>query len=167
MAEQLRSPEHERTKHMAKKTKTPEGAGTPAPAPKSNSLTEAAKARATAAQGDLFRGVPVEGKWNGDKTKFVDPAGRMAPQAMVIINRIRVAGKAGIARKDLVPALVPAGLVTRQPAGRILAYYQKDIVACGAVTVTKAAVTAPTPKAPAAAPATAESAEEGEGKAAE
>jgi hypothetical protein len=101
-------------------------------APAGQNMVEAAKARAAAAQKDIFKRILVDGKG-------VAPVKKLAPQAMTIINTIEAAGEAGISRTDLVAALPAAGLVTRQPVGRILAYYQKDVVAQGAVEIVKGA----------------------------
>lgn len=71
-----------------------------------------------------------------DRLFFVkDTDKKLAPQAQVIVNTLKAAGKAGMTRKELCDALPAAGLQTKQPVGRILSYYQKAIVECGAVTI--------------------------------
>lgn len=72
------------------------------------------------------------------------------PQVKVIATVLEGAGEAGMSRKDLVAALIPAGLATCQPASRILSYYQKELVENGVVVLTKAAAQAAAPSAPAA-----------------
>jgi hypothetical protein len=57
---------------------------------------------------------------------------KLPPQAQQIANVIEAAGVAGIRRAELVKNLVGV-LVTRQPEGRILSYYQKLLVETGAV----------------------------------
>ncbi len=67
--------------------------------------------------------------------KAVPPNEPLPPQAQVIVNAIEAAGKRGVPRSDLVASLKGV-LVTKQPEGRILSYYQKLIQDCGAVKVT-------------------------------
>lgn len=90
---------------------------------------------------DLFCAKFVDGK-------PVEPAKKLAPQAMVIINTVRAAGKEGISRKNLITNLKGV-LVTRQPEGRIVTYYQKALKESGAIEIVSkpAAVPAPTPAA--------------------
>lgn len=53
---------------------------------------------------------------------------RLAPQLVVIAEEIAQAGESGITRKDLIAALETSGaLKTKQPVGRIVSYYQKDL----------------------------------------
>ena len=66
------------------------------------------------------------------KPVAVAPTTKLAPQAMVILNGIEAAGEKGIRRKDLISNITGI-LVTRQPVGRIVSYYQKELVASGAV----------------------------------
>ena len=70
------------------------------------------------------------------------------PQVKVIANLLEAAGEAGLSRKELVAKLPEAGLVTRQPVGRIVSYYQKPMIDNGAIVVVKAPTA---PVAPAAA----------------
>lgn len=105
-----------------KETKAP-AEGETAPA----TVGEAAKARAMKAAGDLF-------KHTGNA---LEQGKRIAPQANVIVEAIKTAGEPGITRANLETALTGV-LVTRQPVGRIVSYYQKDLVELGLVTLTKA-----------------------------
>jgi hypothetical protein len=70
--------------------------------------------------------------------KAVAPNGKIPPQAQVILNTLEAAGKDGISRQDLVKSLTGV-LVTRQPVGRIVSYYQKLIQSVGAAKVSAAA----------------------------
>lgn len=121
---------------MAKKTITPAPA-TPAgenqAAPTGGSqpaqLGAAAQERARVAEGDVF-------KWRADLTKG-------APQAKGIVNILKAASANGLKRTDLVAAM--NGVIqTKQPMGRILSYYQKDLENAGAVTIERASGTAGT-----------------------
>lgn len=135
---------------MAKQTKS---ASAPAPA------TPPTAAPATAAPAEPKK-KGAFGKPPGDKDVFVRILGedgkgveptakvmkdgkevretiKLAPQAMVIVNTIEAAGPKGISRKELCEKLPAAGLVTRQPVGRIVSYYQKPILEAGCVTLTK------------------------------
>ncbi len=113
---------------MAKKTKEAEAAPEAAVETKGNTqLGQQAKERAARAQNDVFMRNFKDGK-------PVPPNGKIPPQAQCIINVIEAAGKEGLTRADLVKNLKGV-LVTRQPEGRILSYYQKDIQSCGAVTL--------------------------------
>lgn len=71
------------------------------------------------------------------------------PQVKVIANLLETAGDKGMSRKELCEKLPTAGLVTRQPVGRIVSYYQKPMVDNGIITIEKGAA------APVAAPAAA------------
>lgn len=73
----------------------------------------------------------------GPDGKGVPPTGKVAPQMTVVLNTIEAAGPEGIKREALSAALKGV-LVTRQPEGRIVTYYQKAMVAAGAITLTKA-----------------------------
>lgn len=66
-------------------------------------------------------------KRDQDRFVFVNkPEGKIAPQALSIVNILETAGKKGLTRKELVSAM--SGVVeTRQPMGRILTYYQKKL----------------------------------------
>ncbi len=66
------------------------------------------------------------------------------PQVKVIANLLEAAGDTGMTRKELCDQLPAAGLVTRQPIGRIVSYYQKDLVANGIARIEKSAVSAST-----------------------
>lgn len=115
------------TKKSAEPTETPAAEGTPAPAapPKG--------------ENDVFTRVFVNGA-GAPPLKADGSARRIAPQLLAIANTIEAAGEAGISRKDLVEKLsVPGVLTTRQPVGRILSYYQKDLVNFGLATRTPAA----------------------------
>jgi hypothetical protein len=107
---------------MAKATKN-----APAPAnPEGAQLTEAERAakraeRDARAKNDRFTRVMIDGV-----PAKLDPAKRLAPQAQVIVNGIEAAGSGGITREHLEKALTGV-LVTRQPVGRIISYYQKLI----------------------------------------
>jgi hypothetical protein len=108
---------------MAKQTKQ---AQTPvAPAPAANAETPEQKAERV--KNDRFTRNMKDGK-------PVVPNGKIPPQAMVIINAVEAAGKAGITRGDLVKNITGV-LVTKQPVGRIVSYYQKLVQECGAVTI--------------------------------
>lgn len=61
-----------------------------------------------------------------------------APQARGIVNILKAAGKKGLTREELV-AKMNGVITTRQPLGRILSYYQKDLEVAGAITIVRAA----------------------------
>ena len=124
----------------AKTTKTPSPAAASAAATPvdKKAAKEAKEAKERAAQADRF-------KYLG---KVVEGAKKLAPQAQGIVNLIQAAGKGGISRVDLVKNMEGV-ITTRQPLGRILSYYQQEIVAKGYVTMD--AVAAPAPKKSAAA----------------
>lgn len=115
-----------KTKKQPKMTNTPPPAGDqPAgdqPAPKS--IGEVAKANAekrrSIAQKDVF-------------VFLKSPEKPIAPQATTILNTI-FAHPDGIVRPALVEALKSV-LVTRQPAERILTYYQAALVDAGLVRI--------------------------------
>lgn len=66
-------------------------------------------------------------------------AARVAPQMQAIANTLEAFGKDGTTRDKLVEALsAPGVLTTKQPVGRILSYYQKDLVSMGLATHAKA-----------------------------
>lgn len=113
---------------MAKQTKQ---ASAPAPAaapttPKTPAATDTPKAFGKPpGDKDVFKRIlGTDGKGVPPITNGI--AVKLAPQAMVILNLIE-AHPNGISRKDLLDKLPAAGLVTRQPVGRILSYYQKAI----------------------------------------
>ena len=58
----------------------------------------------------------------------------LAPQANQIVNTIQAAGASGRLRADLVEDL-KAILTTRQPAERVLTYYQKSLIDAGLVRI--------------------------------
>lgn len=64
----------------------------------------------------------------------IAPSVKLAPQAQCIMNTLEAAGKDGLKRADLCTALTGV-LVTRQPVGRIVSYYQKALVNSGAVRI--------------------------------
>jgi hypothetical protein len=114
---------------MANETKS-----TAAPVKETKSSAAPATATAPVERGgeDLFRAIFKDGK-------PVEPTKKVAPQAQVLINTIRAAGKEGVKRAQLVQNLKGV-LTTRQPEGRILSYYQKLLTESGAVEIVKAPV---------------------------
>lgn len=112
---------------MAKKTKTQESE-TP--------NTEAAPAAPKKDQGsnDRFIRVFVDGK-AAPATDAGQPK-KVAPQLQVIANTLEAAGEVGLTRAELVKNL-DGVLATRQPIGRIVSYYQKDLVKFGLATISK------------------------------
>ncbi|UOF78067.1 hypothetical protein [Caudoviricetes sp.] len=66
-------------------------------------------------------------------------AKKLAPQAQVIADTLAGFGESGATRKELVAKLEADGLLkTKQPVGRILSYYQKDLITYGVATQVKA-----------------------------
>ncbi len=129
----------------AKKTKTPKTL-TPAPAapsPEKKSIGEIAAAaaaqRKTIAQADVF-------------VFLRKPEKPVAPQAQTIIATIETHGNDGVARPQLVEELKHV-LQTKQPAERILTYYQKTLVDVGAIKIVNPARTTAAAESPAAPPA--------------
>jgi hypothetical protein len=59
----------------------------------------------------------------------------MAPQALQIAKIVEASGTTGISRKELV-AQMDGVVITRQPQGRILSYYQKALTEAGFFTIT-------------------------------
>lgn len=110
----------------AKQTKEAPAGNTTA----TETITEKAERNAN----DVFKRVFAGGK-------AVAPTGKVPPQAMVIINTLEAAGKDGLSRTELNKNLTGV-LVTKQPVGRIVTYYQKLLVECGAVTRTAGAAPA-------------------------
>jgi hypothetical protein len=110
-----------------KKTKDAAAAAAPvaAPAAPGAALAAARIARETAASNDKFM--------------YVQDLTKGAPQAKMIVEILKGAGKKGLTRKELCEAMV-GKVVTRQPQSRILGYYQKDLVASGAISLTKTEV---------------------------
>jgi GTPase Era involved in 16S rRNA processing len=85
-----------------------------APAKKQVKETETKEAKAAARDGDVF--------------KFVkDPEKKQAPQAQIILNAVKAAGKKGITRGNLLK-IMEKEVTTRQPIARILSYYQGPLV---------------------------------------
>jgi hypothetical protein len=113
---------------MVKKPKS-----APAPAAPTTETPPVAPAAPETEKGmnDVFTRVMVNGApapaLNADGT-----AKRVAPQLQVIADTIAAAGEAGVTRKALIEALTSGNpLKTRQPVGRIVSYYQKDLVNFG------------------------------------
>lgn len=112
-------------------TKTTKAAPANPAAPANTDKSAAKEAAQRAAENDRF-------VYAG---KVVEGAKKLAPQAQNIVNLIQAAGKKGITRSELVKGM--EGVVTtRQPLGRILSYYQKEIQEKGHVTMERAAVPA-------------------------
>jgi pyruvate/2-oxoglutarate dehydrogenase complex dihydrolipoamide acyltransferase (E2) component len=130
-----------------------------APAPAAKTTKASGFPAKSNSDGDVFiRVLGADGKGLIPVADTPPVAKKLAPQAQLIANVIEASGPKGITRKELTDKLVPAGLVTRQPAGRILSYYQKPMVDDGWITMTKAVPAAPAPAAapaPTAAPAAA------------
>lgn len=103
-------------------------AGTPAPAA-TDAMAAVRAARNTATENDVFG--------------YVKDMDKGAPQMKTIVNVLKAAGKP-LKRSELTAALVGI-LVTRQTPARILAYYQKELVSSGCVTLSKAEVPAAAP----------------------
>lgn len=128
----------QKTKNMSKKTKpvtTPVTTPVTMPVTPKKDMAQVRAARDEASKGDRFvyLGMVKEG------TK------KLAPQAQVIVNAIQAAGKKGVTRAELVDSLKGV-LVTRQPEGRILSYYQTLIIDTGYIAMTKVTTVAPTPE---------------------
>jgi len=153
---------------MAKATKSATAPATPAAAPQ-NGPAAVVTDSAVVATPKAAKGIKPKTEHDGDKFVRVlsaDGKGvggtqagenntrvpkKMAPQAMVIANLIEAAGPAGMTRKAAIDALPAAGLVTRQPVGRILSYYQKPLIEAGMITVSKVIAPVVAPAAPTAA----------------
>ena len=74
--------------------------------------------------------------------KGVAPSKKIAPQATIIVNVIEAMPDNRCSRAELVTALgdgVTGALKTRQPVGRIVSYYQKEIQEVGCVSLEKSA----------------------------
>lgn len=88
----------------------------------------------------VFIDAPNGGRVAAPALKVDGTAQRLAPQLLAIANVLEAVGEEGISRKDLVEKLsAPGVLTTRQPVGRILSYYQKDLVNFGLATRTPGA----------------------------
>jgi hypothetical protein len=73
--------------------------------------------------------------------KVKEGSKKLAPQAQCIVNIIEAAGKKGLTRKELGQEMKGV-VLTKQPVGRILSYYQKMLVDRGYVEIEKAAIEA-------------------------
>lgn len=98
-------------------------------------------------ENDVFVFIPFTPAPNAVPPVLTDPRKKLAPQAMTVVSGI-ASQPAGITRKALIAAILPV-LVTRQGPARIITYYQKEIVANGYATLTKAPVAAAPVTAPA------------------
>lgn len=113
---------------MAKKTKevAPQAEGT-----ESQTTAPAAPPKG---ENDRFTRVFIDGK-GAPALKSDGTAQKLAPQLQAIANTLEAVGEQGCTRKELVELLSKPGvLTTRQPVGRILSYYQKDLVNFGLAT---------------------------------
>ena len=123
---------------MAKKDTTPTNVtAAPPTTPDAGATAKAAKPIGrpkgfSTKDGDLF------------KSNTPQPTVKVAPQAAAIAKIVEAAGTKGISRKDLV-AQMEGIVVTRQPQGRILSYYQKLLIENGFFTVTDEAPAADQP----------------------
>jgi hypothetical protein len=115
------------TKPMAKKDTAPTANTSTPPAAADTSAKAAGKPGRPAGQstkdGDVF------------KSNTPQPEVKMAPQALAIAKLVEASGNAGITRKELVEKM-DGVVVTRQPQGRILSYYQKALVEAGFFSIT-------------------------------
>lgn len=109
-------------------------------AEKTNKKAPAAAAAASTATppaaGAAKTPAPAAGPKTIDTFKFVKAVGegeKLAPQARVIVN-VLADHKNGLVREDLSKAL-EGKLVTRQPVGRIVTYYQKLLCERGYITI--------------------------------
>lgn len=82
---------------------------------------------------ERFKFVP-----EGKRTKEQLALKKLPPQATCIVQVIEKAGAKGLLRAELVNNLKGV-LTTKQPEGRILSYYQKDLVDAGYVTLVEEA----------------------------
>ena len=114
---------------MAKKTKEA------APAETTEIATPAVDAkveRARKAKEDVFARRMIDGV-----PAPLEQGKRLAPQAQAIVSAVEAAGS--ITRQALDEALTATGVLkSRQPTGRIITYYQNDLVNLGLITITKA-----------------------------
>lgn len=120
---------------MAKQTKNTQTTGAQGTGTEAGGVAplgaESKEQSAQKAKNDVFARVLLDGN-----PVALAQGTRIAPQAQVIVNTIEAAGS--ITRENLEKACTGV-LVTRQPVGRIISYYQKDLVAAGLITLTKAA----------------------------
>jgi len=108
---------------MANANKSTKAPTTPPDEKPANDMSAARAARGeNASDKFLYRGEVKEG------------VKKLAPQAQVIVNTVQAAGKAGVTRAQLCENLKGV-LVTKQPIGRIVSYYQKSIVETGHVSM--------------------------------
>lgn len=136
---------------MGKKTIKPAAAPATPPPASNDPTTPAVAAPAVGAMAAERARVA-----QGDRFTFVADLAKGAPQAKGIVNILKAAGPKGMTRTELTAAMKGV-ITTRQPEGRILSYYQKDLMAAGAITIiqaTAAPAAAPTPGIVAAPPAT-------------
>jgi len=117
---------------MAKKTKIVEtvSAATPATPAAPAAAVEAKAEKEARAKNDKFVRVMDQGKGKV-------PTVKLPPQAALIANTLEAAGEGGLTRAALIEALTPT-LVTRQPVGRIVSYYQKLLVSSGVAEIVAA-----------------------------
>jgi len=104
----------------AKTTKEPQAA---------TGATNAPAAVGTKVRNDRWVYIP-ESERTDDQKKMK----KLAPQAQTISNAVEAAKKGGVLREDLIKGLTGV-LVTRQPVGRILSYYQKELQEKGFVRI--------------------------------
>lgn len=86
---------------------------------------------------DVFTYVPFNPQPNATPPIVTDPRKKLAPQAMVVVNGIASLPNGAGTREALEKAITGI-LVTKQPVGRIVTYYQKAITDNGYATLTKA-----------------------------
>lgn len=118
---------------MSKSTKKPKLVNTPEP-PVENAAGEQPAPKPTL--GEIAKANAEKRRSIAQKDVFVflkNPEKPVAPQAQTILNTI-AAHPNGIVRGELVEALKPV-LVTRQPAERILTYYQAALIEAGLVRI--------------------------------
>jgi hypothetical protein len=112
---------------MAKKDTAPTPVTSSPPSAPDNGAKAAGKPGRPAGQstkdGDVF------------KANVPQPETKMAPQALQIAKIVEASGTTGISRKELV-AQMDGVVITRQPQGRILSYYQKALTEAGFFTIT-------------------------------
>lgn len=150
---------------MAKKTtKAPETSAAPAPAPAPvppGPITGVVAAGTQEAKDKMaaVRAARGTGDNSKDTFKFLpytppataagqpvppDPRKKLAPQAMTIVNTLAALPNATATREALEKACTGV-LMTKQPVGRIITYYQKNLVDHGYIALTKAPAAAPAP----------------------
>ena len=73
---------------------------------------------------------------DGDRftANIPQPDTKVAPQAATIAKIVETAGNKGITRKELTEKMEGV-VITRQPQGRILSYYQKALTEAGFFTI--------------------------------